>query len=90
MISNKDSKREYKLNTVGSSRGDYPFVTMSFGLGTSIFQRMATMTFLEVHQDGQGKDGFKKPVLFPKLVFLYDENIHGSGKPYEELFFKSN
>ncbi len=23
---------EYKLNTVGSSRGDYPFVTMTFGL----------------------------------------------------------
>ena len=24
---------EYKLNTVGSSRGDYPFVTVTLGLG---------------------------------------------------------
>ena len=24
---------EYKLNTVGSSRGDYPFVTVTIGLG---------------------------------------------------------
>ena len=28
---------EYKLNTVGSSRGDYPFVTVTFGLGVSRF-----------------------------------------------------
>ena len=35
---------------------------------------------------GQGKKGFKKPVLFPKLTFLYDENLHGVGKPMEDLF----
>ena len=28
---------EYKLNTVGSSRGDYPFVTMTIGLATDKF-----------------------------------------------------
>ena len=28
---------EYKLNTVGSSRGDYPFVTVTMGLGTKRF-----------------------------------------------------
>ena len=28
---------EYKLNTVGSSRGDYPFVTVTLGLGTGQF-----------------------------------------------------
>ena len=27
---------EYKLNTVGSSRGDYPFVTVTMGLGLSL------------------------------------------------------
>ncbi|KIR03449.1 Ribonucleotide reductase of class III (anaerobic), large subunit [Lachnospiraceae bacterium TWA4] len=71
---------EMKLNTVGSSRGDYPFITMTFGLATSIFGKMASITFLEVHTKGQGKEGNKKPVLFPKLVFLYDENLHGEGK----------
>lgn len=70
---------EYKLNSVGSSRGDYPFVTMSGGLATSKFGKMAFITLLEVHQNGQGKKGFKKPVLFPKIVFLYDKNIHGDG-----------
>ena len=77
---------EYKLNTVGSSRGDYPFVTMTFGLATSKFGKMASITFLNVHKEGQGKDGNKKPVLFPKLVFLYDENLHGPGKVNEDVF----
>lgn len=77
---------EYKLNTVGSSRGDYPFVTMTFGLGTERFEKMASITFLEVHMKGQGKEGNKKPVLFPKLVFLYDESIHGEGCINEDVF----
>ena len=77
---------EYKLNTVGSSRGDYPFVTFTFGLGQEKFQKMATIAMLKVRKGGQGAPGFKKAVLFPKLVFLYDENIHGEGKPCEDLF----
>ena len=77
---------EYKLNTVGSSRGDYPFVTMTFGLSTTKFGKMASITFLNVHKEGQGKAGNKKPVLFPKLVFLYDENLHGLGKVNEDVF----
>ena len=77
---------EYKLNTVGSSRGDYPFVTMTFGLDTSRFGKMASITFLNIHKEGQGKKGFKRPVLFPKLVFLYDENLHGKGCINEDVF----
>lgn len=77
---------EMKLNTVGSSRGDYPFITMTFGLATDTFGKMAAITFLYVHQNGQGKPGNKKPVLFPKLVFLYDENLHGEGCINEDVF----
>lgn len=77
---------EYKLNTVGSSRGDYPFVTFTFGLGDKHFEKMATKAMLKVRAGGQGAPGFKKAVLFPKLVFLYDENVHGEGKPLEDLF----
>lgn len=77
---------EYKLNTVGSSRGDYPFVTVTLGLGTEQFEKMISISLLEVHKEGQGKKGFKKPVLFPKIVFLYDENIHGVGKESEDVF----
>lgn len=70
---------EYKLNTVGSSRGDYPFVTMTIGLATDKFGKMAAITLLNVHKEGQGKKGFKRPVLFPKIVFLYDKSLHGDG-----------
>ncbi len=70
---------EYKLNTVGSSRGDYPFVTMTIGLATDRFGKMAAITLLNVHKEGQGKKGFKRPVLFPKIVFLYDKSLHGDG-----------
>lgn len=77
---------EMKLNTVGSSRGDYPFITMTFGLATDVFGKMASKTFLKVHMEGEGKPGFKKPVLFPKLVFLYDENLHGEGGFNKDVF----
>ena len=80
---------EYKLNSVGSSRGDYPFVTVTIGLATDKFGKMASISLLNVHKNGQGKTGFKKPVLFPKIVFLYDKNIHGDGSsqyPSSDVF----
>lgn len=77
---------EYKFNTVGSSRGDYPFIAISFGVGTSKWESMASEMALRVRMEGQGKKGFKRPVLFPKLTFLYDENLHGEGKELEWLF----
>lgn len=77
---------EYKFNTVASSRGDYPFITITGGLGTSRFAKMANICMLEVRKGGQGKKECKKPVLFPKIVFLYDENLHGEGKELEDVF----
>ena len=77
---------EYKFNTVASSRGDYPFITVTTGLGQSEFEVMASMACLKTRQGGQGKKDCKKPVLFPKIVFLYDEELHGEGKPLEKLF----
>ena len=77
---------EYKFNTVASSRGDYPFITVTAGLGTSCFEKMATISMLKVRQRGQGRPECRKPVLFPKIVFLYDEELHGPGKELEEVF----
>lgn len=77
---------EYKLNTVSSSRGDYPFVTFTFGVDTDEFAVMITKTILNVHKEGQGKKGFKRPTLFPKLVFLYDKKLHGKGGELRESF----
>ena len=80
---------EMKLNSVGSSRGDYPFTAVSFGLGKDRFETMCTSVALDVRKNGQGKEGFKRPVLFPKLSFLYDENLHGEGKELEWLFLEA-
>ena len=77
---------EYKFNTVASSRGDYPFITMTMGTGTGRFAKLASITMLNVRRKGQGRKGNKKPVLFPKIVFLYDENLHGPGGELEDVF----
>ncbi len=77
---------EYKFNTVASSRGDYPFITVSAGLGQSKFEKMATIVMLDVRRGGQGKKSCKKPVLFPKIVFLFDKDLHGKGKPLEDVY----
>ena len=77
---------EYKFNTVGSSRGDYPFITVTAGTGRGRFARLATIIMLDVRREGQGKKGHKKPVLFPKIVFLYDEKLHGPGGELEDVF----
>lgn len=77
---------EIKLNTVASSRGDYIFTTFSFGVDQSEFGQMVSEVILKVRMGGQGKKGFKKQMLFPKLIFLYDEELHGAGKKLEHLF----
>lgn len=78
---------EYKFNSVASSRGDYPFIAMTIGLGRKKFERMASLAMLEVRKNGQGKKGCKKPVLFPKIIFLYDKDLHSKGCELEELFY---
>lgn len=77
---------EMKFNSCSSSRGDYPFTSISFGLGRNRFETMASSICMEVRKNGQGKTGFKHPVLFPKLSFFYDKNLHGKGKELEWLF----
>lgn len=77
---------EYKFNTVASSRGDYPFITATFGLCNTRWGKELCKAILKTRKNGQGKKGHKKPVLFPKLVFLYDENLHGPGKEMEDVF----
>lgn len=77
---------EYKFNTVGSSRGDYPFITVTSGLSTEKFGIMCNKIMLKVRMNGQGKKGTKKPVLFPKIVFLYDKELHGEGGILRDVY----
>ena len=78
---------EYKFNTVASSRGDYPFITMTMGTGTGRFAKLRFHHHAQRPPQGSGQEGQqKKPVLFPKIVFLYDENLHGPGGELEDVF----
>lgn len=77
---------EYKFNTVASSRGDYPFITITLGHSTQKWGKELAIAALRVRAKGQGKEGFKKPVLFPKIVFLYDKALHEKGCELEEVY----
>ena len=76
---------EHTFNTVASSRGDYPFVTMTGGCEESEFGQLVWQTALRVRAKGQGKPGHRRPAIFPKLVFLYTKKLHGEGKPLYHL-----
>lgn len=80
---------ELKLNTVPCSRGDFAFTTLTFGtwditmddLDRDIM-RMIGETILKTRMRGHGG----KQVVFPKLVFLYDENKINEDEDHKELF----
>ena len=57
---------EYKFNSVSSSRGDYPFITVTAGTGTGRFAKLATITMLNVRRKGQGKEGQQKAGAVPE------------------------
>lgn len=77
---------EIKFNTVASSRGDYPFITVTAGLDTSKWGKMGNIIMYNGHAKGQGAEGHKKPVLFPKYVFLYDEALHAPDKECFDVY----
>lgn len=78
---------EMKFNSVSSSRGDYPFLTFTFGEDVEDpYARLVAESILRVRKNGQGETGKKQCVVFPKLVFLYVDEYHGEGQPYEYLF----
>lgn len=69
---------ELKLNTVPSSRGDFAFTTLTFGqwdINTSTRDKILLNTICYAILDTRMKGHGGKPVVFPKLVYLYDENL---------------
>lgn len=58
---------EYEINTLYTSNGQTPFVTLGFGLGEDWFAREIQKAILTVRLGGVGKD--KHTAIFPKLVF---------------------
>ena len=79
----QDVVREFEQGFQG---WEYKFITVTAGTGRGRFAKLASISMLNVRRKGQGKAEYKKPVLFPKIVFLYDENLHGPGKELEDVF----
>ena len=76
---------ECRFNSVNSARGDYPFTSITFGLGVGRWETLFSSVCMRVRKEGQGSK-VKVPVLFPKLSFFYDPELHGEGKELEWLF----
>lgn len=71
---------ETKLNTVSNSLGQVPFVTITFGLDTSVWGREIAKNLIKVREKGMGQK--KTTAIFPKLVFLHRAEVNGNpGSP---------
>lgn len=83
---------ELKLNTVPCSRGDFAFTTLTFGtwdITMDDLDREIMKLIGEVILDTRMKGHGGKQVVFPKLVFLYDEDKIEADKEHKELFEKA-
>lgn len=65
---------EYEINTLFSSNGQQPFVTFSFGMGTSWQERAIQRSILQIRIRGLGRDGVTP--VFPKLVMFLEAGIN--------------
>lgn len=83
---------ELKLNTVPCSRGDFAFTTLTFGTWDIMMDdldrdimKLIGEVILETRMKGHGG----KQVVFPKLVFLYDEDKIEADEDHRKLFEKA-
>ena len=65
---------EYEVNTLFSSNGQTPFVTITFGMGTSWEEKLIQRAILDNRIRGLGRDGITP--IFPKLVMFVEEGIN--------------
>ena len=83
---------ELKLNTVPCSRGDFAFTTVSFGCWNDLeltnkdklFLKEICSAILNTRMNGHGEN--HKPVVFPKLVYLYEENYLSAFQEARDVF----
>ena len=64
----------YQVNTITSSNGQTPFISITMGLNTSKFGKMITDSYLKVHEKGLGVDGLTP--VFPKVVFFLEDGVN--------------
>ena len=65
---------EYEINTMYTSNGQTPFVTLGYGLGTSLWEREIQKAIMNVRIKGLGKE--RRTAIFPKLVFFLEDGIN--------------
>ena len=65
---------EYEINTLFTTNGQQPFVTVSFGMGSNWFEKEIQKAILRVRIKGLGKDGLT--AVFPKLVFFIEDGLN--------------
>lgn len=65
---------EYEINTLFTTNGQTPFVTITFGTGVDKFSKWIQEAILKVRIKGLGKDGIT--AVFPKLVMFLEEGIN--------------
>ena len=57
---------EYKFNTVASSRGDYPFITMTLGLGQTRMAKLASKLYPQGARGRSGQEEQQKAGALPQ------------------------
>ncbi|UXV41934.1 anaerobic ribonucleoside-triphosphate reductase [Staphylococcus simulans] len=65
---------EYEINTLYTSNGQTPFVTLGFGLGTDTYSRMIQKAILKTRIQGLGHHHVT--AIFPKLVYSIKKGVN--------------
>ena len=81
-----DGSENFTGLAIDNSNGEQVATLKDEKIDEDEYARMITKVILDTHRKGQGKEGRKKPTLFPKLVFLYDKEVHGEGKKMRDSF----
>ncbi len=84
---------ELKVNTIPCSRGDFAFTTITFGqfdwknltYGDRDILRLIDTIMLDTRMKGHGG----KQVVFPKLVYLYDEEQVKNDQYSQQIYTKA-
>ncbi|MCL1869655.1 MAG: anaerobic ribonucleoside-triphosphate reductase [Promicromonosporaceae bacterium] len=74
----------HNINTVSSTNGQTPFVSIGLGLGTSWFEREIQKAVLAVQQRGLGAE--QRTPIFPKLIFTLKRGVNlDAGDPNYDI-----
>ena len=65
---------EYEVNTLFTSNGQTPFISIGFGLGEDWIAKEIQKAILNIRIGGLGKE--KRTAIFPKLIFVLKDGLN--------------